>query len=582
MLKRFILVLLSIFLIIGCCSCNTDKSGEKESETAKPDKFLLSGETTVRIVYAKDTDSTQAKKVLSHLKGLNQAASESYVLADDSTAEDDAPEILVGYTNRTASNDAKNSLSTYLDFTIHIDKNKIAIYANTDERLSAAVKYFTGELVKEGDSTIYYPSAESYKEKYTSYTLPSLSINGTDISKYSIIRSESASDTEKRVASDLYTWIAENTGHQINLLTDAEPATENEIIIGKTNRAECASFTEAYAKNVYYQSSLVGSKILIYAGEKGSLDAALSSFKSKLLELKGDVKSLEDHKVPGLMKNKKAIFIGNSFIYWGGCVTFLKDLQTNETIRENGGDKGYFNEICKANGINMSVHNYTYGGQNLKWIYEKKLQNKDKAFLESFDYVFISEAGENNAEILSIVDKISALFPKAEEIVYLAHANTFSSNHTNIINALPKFSKNGIKVVAWGALVTDVYGGKTTVPGATLKYNKNSFIKNSSGDIPLHAAVTSIKNTGDSFHQNPLSGYITAQMCFSAITGTLCEGQKYDFCWDKSIAPQYDFQNFVECHYNNNQTTNFVEIFNSPADMLGIQKLMDVYMNKYN
>ena len=96
------------------------------------------------------------------------------------------------------------------------------------------------------------------------------------------------------------------------------------------------------------------------------------------------------------------------------------------------------------------------------------------------------------------------------------------------------------------------------------------------------AAVTRTNNDGDSFHQNPLAGYITAQMCFSAITGSLCEGQKYDFCWDKTIAPQYDFDNFLEHQYNNGQTTNFVEIFNSPADMLGIQKLMDAYMAKHN
>ena len=100
--------------------------------------------------------------------------------------------------------------------------------------------------------------------------------------------------------------------------------------------------------------------------------------------------------------------------------------------------------------------------------------------------------------------------------------------------------------------------------------------------MPENAAVTSISGQGDTYHQNPLSGYITAQMCFAAISGSLCEGQKYDFCWDKTIAPQYDLQNFVECQYNNNQTTNFVEIFNSPADMLGIQKLMDKYINQYN
>ena len=71
-------------------------------------------------------------------------------------------------------------------------------------------------------------------------------------------------------------------------------------------------------------------------------------------------------------------------------------------------------------------------------------------------------------------------------------------------------------------------------------------------------------------------------MCFASISGSLCEGQKYDFCWDKTIAPQNDFQNFIECQYNNGETTNFDKIFNSPADMLGIQKLMDQYVNKYN
>ena len=100
--------------------------------------------------------------------------------------------------------------------------------------------------------------------------------------------------------------------------------------------------------------------------------------------------------------------------------------------------------------------------------------------------------------------------------------------------------------------------------------------------MPANAAVTTLNNQGDSHHQNPLAGYITAQMCFSAITGSLCEGQKYDFCWDKSIAPQYDLDNFLECQYNNGQTSNFIEIFNSPTDMLGIQKLMDSYMTLHN
>ena len=588
MLKRILLVLLAFLLIIGCCSCNSGNSNETESQSdtdnIPEDAVVLSGETRFRIVYAKDADPTPAKKIYNRLKALDKNAVDDdyYVLTTDETPDDGKPEILVGLTNRAASADAKAALGSYLDYSITVLENKIVIYANTNERLSDATKYFTGELVKTDSGMIYYPTSNPYNEAYTKYKFSSFKLGGADIEKFSIILSANASDNEKAVASELQLWLAETTGKMLSIKTDAEAASANEIIIGATTRPECAAFTETFAKDVYYSTSLSGTKLVIYAGTYGSIHAAAKAFKEKATELNGNVSEMDESSVPSLIKNKKAIFIGNSFIYWGGCVTFIKNDGIYESVRAAGGDKGYFNEICKANGIEMDVYNYTYGAQNLNWIYENKLKDKDKAFLEDIDYVFISEAGENNSGIATTVQNISALFPNAEEIVYLAHENNFSSNHTSIINALPKFAEQGIKIVAWGDLVRDIYTGEVAVPGATLQYNKNSFVKNSTGFMSEEAIVTRTNNEGDSFHQNPLAGYITAQMCFSAITGSLCEGQKYEFCWDKTIAPQYDLQNFVEHQYNNGQTTNFVEIFNSPADMLGIQKLMDEYMIKYN
>ena len=176
------------------------------------------------------------------------------------------------------------------------------------------------------------------------------------------------------------------------------------------------------------------------------------------------------------------------------------------------------------------------------------------------------------------------MFTNADEIVYLAHEYTFSTNATNIINSLDDLASDGFKIVAWGALVNDVYNGRVKVPNATLTYNKNTFIKNASTSEKMssNAAVISLSGYGDSFHPNPLSGYITAQMCFSVITGISAIGQKYDFCWDKTIAPQYDLQNFLTYQYGKKQTSNFIEVFNSSADMLGLQTLMDEYIAKYN
>lgn len=588
MLKRFLLILLAVFLILGCCSCSNNNSNETDpaatEDNTPADKVVLSGDTRYRIVYAKGADPAPAKKIYNRLKALdrNAIADDYYVLTTDETPADNTPEILVGLTNRAESAEAKAALATYLDFSITVADNKIVIFANTNERLADATKYFTGELVKTDSGMIYYPTSKAYLDSYSKYELPSLKIGGAAINTFTLIVSATATDTEKAAALDLQGWLAENAGFMPEIKTDAEPATANEIIIGKTSRPECSSFTEAFAKDVYYSTALTGTKLLIYAGTHGSISAAVAAFKEKAIELKGEVTDFEDNKVPSLMKNKKAIFIGNSFIYWGGCVTYVKNDGIYEEIRAAGGDKGYFNEICKANGIEMDVYNYTYGGQNLDWIYENILKSKDKAFFDSFNYVFISEAGQNSSSFITSFENIAALFPNAEEIVYLAHENTYRGNATHIINALPKLSAKGYKIVAWGDLVSDIYNGEIAVPGATLQYNRNSFVKNSTGDMPANAAVTTLNNQGDSHHQNPLAGYITAQMCFSAITGSLCEGQKYDFCWDKSIAPQYDLDNFLECQYNNGQTSNFIEIFNSPTDMLGIQKLMDSYMTLHN
>ncbi len=597
MLKRILLLLLSLLLILGCCSCNNNNSNESESsseteESTPADKVVLSGDTRYRIVYAKDTNKAPAQKIYNRLKALdkNAIADDYYTLTTDEAPDDGTPEIVVGLTNRTASATAKEALPSYLDYSITVDGNKIIIYANTEDRLADATKYFAGELVKTKSGMVYYPTSTLFVDSYKNYKIPTLKIGDASIDKFSIILPSAASDTEKAAADTVQLWIAENTGNVLPIKADTEAASANEIIIGKANREECSSYTDSFSEKVYFSTSVAASKLLIYAGKSGSYSAAISAFKEKVIELQGNVASMDTFKSPDLIKNKKAIFVGNSFIYWGTCVTFIpykdeKDAEIDAAdmaLRLQGGDKGYFSQICKANGTDIDVYNFTYGGQNLDWIYEKKLKDLDKTFLEDIDYVFISEAGQDSSSFRASFDKVASLFTKAEEIVYLAHENTFRADAKNIINELPKLSASGVKVVAWGDLVSDIYNGEVTVPNAKITYNRNSFVKNSTGLMPLHSAVISLSGNGDNFHQNPLAGYITAQMAFSAITGSSCVGQKYDFCWDKTIAPQYDFDNFIECQYNNGQTTNFVEIFNSADDMNGIQQLMDVYMAKYN
>ena len=556
---------------------DTSKQNSSDKSTDRTTTDSSNGIPT-KIIYASEY-AEQANTLLTSLKKLDKKS--TYTKSDDSSKDNGSPEILLGLTNRTVSAQIKNVLPTYLDYSIAVSGNKIAIYANTPERLDAAIKYFVAALKTDNGALIYSGKA-LYTNSYTAYKYPNMKIANVLIKNFSIVVPKDATQKEKDASLSIMKWIATNTGITLPIVTDSTSAKTNEIIIGKANRSECSIYNTSNIDQCLHSATIKDKKLLLYAGNAGSYNNAIKAFSDQVTASKGNVSSLNVTSDLSKYSGKKAIFIGNSFIYWGGCVTFITNDDYNESLRYAGGDKGYFNEVCKSNGVNMDVYNYTYGSKNLEWIYSNKLKSLPSSFLGDIDYVFISEAGENNSSIVSTVEKISALFTKAEEIVYLAHENNFSSNHTSIINALPTFSQKGLKVVAWGKLVYDVYKGNVKVPNATQTYNKNSFVKHSTGTMSTDAAVTRVDFSGDSFHQNPLAGYITAQMCFSALTGTSSVGQKYEFCWDKTIAPQYDLQNFVTHQYNNGQTTNFVEIFKSPADMAGLQVLMDKYLEKYN
>ena len=643
MFKKIICLILTAFILIGACACadfadssptdalsdkngipsgdlpsssdkkpsstsGTDSSNNKESSsssgnTQKSDYITLGGNKPYKIIYETGYLS-KANTLLNYLKAFDGES--NYTLASDTVIDNGSCEILIGLTNRDASKKAKASLSTYLDYSITVDENKIAIYANTSKRLDDAIEYFASVLAFDNSGVFAYPTNKSRVDVYNSYPYPNLKLAGASIKNFSIIIPAYATRDEKDAAIDLSAWIAENSGYMPSILSDATAPKRNEIIIGCANRAECLEYGSDSAQSIRYSAIIKNKKLMLYAKDSAEYELALKVFTDNITLTNGNLNELnaitnsgqitppnegnednddnENQDSPPAVSPKKAIFIGNSFIYWGGCVTYISNDASNESKRASGGDKGYFNEICKANGLSVDVYNYTYGGKNLEWIYQNILKNMSSAILGNFDYVFISEAGDNDSTFKSTVKKVASLFKNAEEIVYLAHEYTFSSNATYIKNALPDLAAEGYKIVAWGELVNDVYNGKVKVPNATLKYNKNTFIKNASSSEKMNsnAAVISLSGYGDSFHQNPLSGYITAQMCFSAVSGKSAVGQKYDFCWDSSIAPQYDLQNFLTYQYGKNQTSNFIEVFNSKADMLGLQSLMDQYMSKYN
>ena len=129
---------------------------------------------------------------------------------------------------------------------------------------------------------------------------------------------------------------------------------------------------------------------------------------------------------------------------------------------------------------------------------------------------------------------------------------------------LPEIDRSKLTVCNWGKMLTDIMDGTVQVPNATQQYVKNSF-------------VVSVSEK-DGFHQNVLAGYITALMIYCAITGDSAVGLPYDFCSDSTIDTRFNLEAYKKEKYTYETFTNFIEIFESPADMNGLQQLVDLYI----
>lgn len=272
------------------------------------------------------------------------------------------------------------------------------------------------------------------------------------------------------------------------------------------------------------------------------------------------------------LQGKKVIFFGNSFTYYGNCVQTKGQSVWWQSERVD--DNGYFYQICRANGVDVSVTNFTFGGHTLKDIYSgdcqadrghNGLNHLDHLTDRNYDYV-VMQNGSKSAdagEILNECKPIMELFLKENpntRFVFLVHHAVHSSNYA-WRSTIKQLDEAGITVVDWGALVNDVLSGTTAVPGAVETYNKNSFIVNQS--------------ESDGFHPNLLTGYITAQMLYCALTGEKAVGQDYTCCMDQGV-----FTLFRAKYYTYDRNTNFENIFASAADMNGLQQLMDQYLEE--
>lgn len=280
------------------------------------------------------------------------------------------------------------------------------------------------------------------------------------------------------------------------------------------------------------------------------------------------------------LDGKKIIFIGNSFTFFGNAVIHKKRTVLLQEQRSN--DQGYFYQLCKSNGIDVSVTNWTYGTHNITDLFGGRCKVNRECFDQDhasyltdpyFDYVAIQlfhERAFYKGDLVAHIQTATDFFRKANPNVKFLFLVPHMAHERNYVwmKDLESLKKENFLICDWGGMLYDIVEGNTEVPGAALDYARSTFVVSRTED--------------DGLHENLLAGYITALMVYCAITGESAVGQDYSFCDDSSINKAFHLEAFRKRNYVFHPETNFAEVFRSKPDMLGLQQLADQYLAKYN
>lgn len=287
--------------------------------------------------------------------------------------------------------------------------------------------------------------------------------------------------------------------------------------------------------------------------------------------------SINDKK--GVLEGKKVIFIGNSHVYRGLTVTEKNSSVLDQETRSN--DKGYFYQLCKANGMEVEVTNWTFPSHGTYHIFgqECTVSGCSKVFHEDyltdryFDYVFINSATRTTVDsaFVDSVDYIMEFFRKENpnvKFILLGNAssrgiNEYDTPYSAVTDAYADIEKKGVTIADWGKVVQGIISGEYIVENAKNTFEKSSFV------------------VSDQYHSNALAGYITTLTAFCAITGAKAEGQPYSFYNDTTLNSKFDISAYINKYYTNGTSdTNFHKIFESESDMRGIQKIIDKWFKE--
>ena len=192
-MKKFISVLLVFMVVmVTLVSCNKDTSSNNDSDKNSGTVTFRPVENLSEYVIVRAEKTSKEATAAAH--SISKAIKDSIGVSIDvkTDKQDGTYEILVGMTKREESVAAHKDLR-YFDYVIRKTGNKIVIAAGSDEALVEAVKVFKEKFIVSEKQKLYAPAGADYWVK-KKYALDAFSVNGVDISKFTIVNQGTAQD----------------------------------------------------------------------------------------------------------------------------------------------------------------------------------------------------------------------------------------------------------------------------------------------------------------------------------------------------------------------------------------------------
>ena len=288
--NRFCLILLSLaFLMLAACAGQSEEKHETKGQTDAPVPQLTlvgDGKSDYRIVVPQSEDTmfdvgyALAAK-LRTLTGVNlQVVPDRY--------EPVTHEILLGQTNRSDGTD-ESLLSGSRDYIIRQKDGQLFLWGLNTQSVRAAVETLTGMFRTEGN-TLTVPAA--LDRVYSGgVSFASLREGG-----YVIVAGNGSASS----ASALQAAIEQKTGYRPAVVDTSAAPVPNEILIGKTGRAESRQVLEKLDAALDWAIEAVGERIVLVGGSVEGTENAVTALCERLgtFLFREDIRIAEDY---GLM-----------------------------------------------------------------------------------------------------------------------------------------------------------------------------------------------------------------------------------------------------------------------------------------